>query len=342
MLRLMRLEVDGFGPFADRQVIDFPTSPGVVVIYGENMRGKTTLLNAIRYAFFGEVLGRGSFKRQLHSISNRELAADGKYGFGVTLTFSFGGEIYELHRSCEPVVVEPASDSDYRQEPLLKRGSAVLGPQERDRALARIFPKDISRFFLFDGELLQEYEELIISESVVGPQISSAIERILGVPILKAARRHLTELADEADKQAAAEASRHKATEGWGISLNHALQKREEHQRELARLSEVQRTFSKLKGEIEAKLSADRKYASLLDQRDKAQSAINEAVKGQVETRAALKRVMVEAWRSVLREPVRVARDAAQAALQARVEALEQELRAAAVDRGHCSSVIRT
>ena len=77
-----------------------------------------------------------------------------------------------------------------------QRGSAVLGPQERDRALARIFPKDISRFFLFDGELLQEYEELIISESVVGPQISSAIERILGVPILKAARRHLTELAE--------------------------------------------------------------------------------------------------------------------------------------------------
>jgi DNA repair exonuclease SbcCD ATPase subunit len=60
MLQLKRLEVQGFGPFADPQVINFPTSPGVTVIYGENMRGKTSLLNAIRYAFFGTVLGRGS------------------------------------------------------------------------------------------------------------------------------------------------------------------------------------------------------------------------------------------------------------------------------------------
>jgi len=32
-------------------------SDGVTVIYGENMRGKTSLLNAIRFAFFGKVLG---------------------------------------------------------------------------------------------------------------------------------------------------------------------------------------------------------------------------------------------------------------------------------------------
>jgi len=41
MLRLKRIEVEGFGPFADRQVVDLPPQPGVTVIYGENMRGKT-------------------------------------------------------------------------------------------------------------------------------------------------------------------------------------------------------------------------------------------------------------------------------------------------------------
>ena len=48
MLQLKRLEVEGFGPFAERQVLDFPAAPGVTVVYGENMRGKTSLLNAIR------------------------------------------------------------------------------------------------------------------------------------------------------------------------------------------------------------------------------------------------------------------------------------------------------
>ena len=36
---------------------------------------------------------------------------------------------------------------------------------------------------MFDGELLQEYEELLINESEAGHRISEAIERILGVPI---------------------------------------------------------------------------------------------------------------------------------------------------------------
>jgi len=89
--------------------------------------------------------------------------------------------------------------------------------------LAQIFPWEISRFFLFDGELLQEYEELIINDSETGPQISNAIERILGVPLLKAGRRHLRGLAEEAEHQVAAEASRHAETAGMGNALAQAI-----------------------------------------------------------------------------------------------------------------------
>src|SRR5262245_11368618 len=150
MLKLLRLELEGFGPFADRQTIDFPTRPGVTVIYGENMRGKTTLLNAIRYAFFGHVLGRGSRARKLHTLSNRERASHEQYGFQVSLSFDYEGTEYELLRSCSPLVDRPTTDHDYEQFSLLRRGAVVLGPQERDRALEQIFPSEISRFFLFD------------------------------------------------------------------------------------------------------------------------------------------------------------------------------------------------
>ena len=192
--------------FDDRQIVELPREPGVVVIYGENMRGKTTLLNAIRYAFFGYARGRGPRKRTLHSLSNRERAANGVYGFSVSLSFDFDGEPYELVRECTPKVKKPEQDADYSQDTMLRCGQKVLGPQERDAALKRIFPEEISRFFLFDGELLQEYEELVLAESDVGPEISAAIERILGVPILKAARSHLSELAQEAEQHAAREA----------------------------------------------------------------------------------------------------------------------------------------
>jgi DNA sulfur modification protein DndD len=90
---------------------------------------------------------------------------------------------------------------------MLRRGNTTLGPQERERALQQIFPNEIARFFLFDGELLQEYEELLINESEAGHRISEAVERILGVPILKRGRAHLTRLSEEAGHAAEGGAS---------------------------------------------------------------------------------------------------------------------------------------
>lgn len=336
MLQLKRLEIDGFGPFADRQVLTFPAKPGVVVVYGENMRGKTTLLNAIRYAFFGKVLGRGRRERLIHSLSNRERATAGKFGFSVTLEFDFDGQAFELYRGHEAIVPAPTHDGDYRSEVLLRRGGSVLNQQEQDRLLAQIFPEDISRFFLFDGELLQEYEELIINESEVGPQISNAIERILGVPILKAGRRHLLELADEADKQAATEASRHQETESMGNALQGAITLRKAHQDELARLKENLSDLTRQKTEIDAKLAADRRSADLMNRRQEALNRADDASAKQLTLRADLKRVMSSAWRTVLREPIRKAREQAQADLQSEIEAVKAELRRAAIAQRHC------
>ena len=83
MLWIKALHVEDFGPFKGRQSIDFPFEDGVCVVYGENMRGKTSLLNAIRFAFFGKVLGRGSKPASLHRVGNWEQAEVGKYGFRV-------------------------------------------------------------------------------------------------------------------------------------------------------------------------------------------------------------------------------------------------------------------
>jgi len=337
MLRLTRLEVDGFGPFADRQVIDFPKEPGVTVVYGENMRGKTTLLNAIRYAFFGYALGRGSRERKLHSLSNRERASRGEYGFSVSLSFEFDGEPYELVRECAPKVEPPERDSDYSQDAMLRRGQQVLGPQERDSALARIFPKEISRFFLFDGELLQEYEELVIAESDVGPEISAAIERILGVPILKAARRHLAELAEDADQQAAREASRHSETVGLGNALNQAIEQRAAHVAEQKRKQEELETLVRMRTELEAQLSADRRYAEILERRDAALKLAETAKDRKEKLASEIRTAMRDAWRALLKEPIQKALEEAQGALETELQNLRASLRRAALESGECA-----
>jgi DNA sulfur modification protein DndD len=338
MLRLKRLEVEGFGPFAEQQVLEFSAAPGVTVIYGENMRGKTSLLNAVRYAFFGTVLGRGSRVRRLHTISNRDLVSDGQYGFNVALTFDYDGQEHELVRECRPRVKAPTNDDDYTQTVMLRRGNSPLGPQEREKALQQIFPKEVSRFFLFDGELLQEYEELLINESEAGHRISEAIERILGVPILKRGRIHLTQLSEEADKLAAKEASKRQETQALGTALQQATEQKEAHHKELARLQQQLQELNGQKVEVEQFLQSMQKYASILQERDEAGARLDQAGKDEKLTRADLQKAMGEGWRSLLREPVRAARATAQADAQQELDAFLMSLRAKAVESGHCGT----
>ena len=338
MLWLRRLEMKGFGPFAERQVLEFPDSKGVTVVYGENMRGKTSLLNAIRYAFFGKVLSRGSRERRLHTISNRELGEKGIFGFTVSLHFEFDGQEYELVRECLPRVKRPESDDDYDETVMLKRGRSPLGPQERERALQQIFPNEISRFFLFDGELLQEYEELLYNDSDTGPKISGAIERILGVPILRRAKIHLTRLGAEADRDEAKEALKIKGTEALGIALQQATEQKEQHHREIARLQKQLDLQNTRKVEIEQALHASRKYSGLMEERDSVSSSLEVAKRDEKTYQADLQKAMSEAWRSLLRDPVKEARAAAQAEAQKDFEALVLRLRAQAVDKGRCGT----
>ena len=305
MLQLKRLDVEGFGPFAERQVLDFPAAPGVTVVYGENMRGKTSLLNAIRYAFFGTVLGRGARLRRLHTISNRDLASEGRFGFSVSLTFDYDGQEHELVRECRPTVKSPSNDDDYVQDVMLRRGNSTLGPQERERALQQMFPKEVSRFFLFDGELLQEYEELLINESEAGHRISEAIERILGVPILKRGRIHLTQLSEEADKLAAKEASKRQETQALGNALQQSTEQKEAHHKRAdapagstagsERAAERSRAVSSVNAEVRKHLARARR-----GHRKTRASAKEEKL-----CRGDLQNGMGDAWRSLLREPVR-------------------------------------
>ena len=54
MLHFTRMTMHNFGPYKGNQVIDFTDNSGVTIFWGNNGRGKTTLLNAFRYCLFGK------------------------------------------------------------------------------------------------------------------------------------------------------------------------------------------------------------------------------------------------------------------------------------------------
>ncbi|WP_280460373.1 AAA family ATPase [Nocardia carnea] len=67
-MRLHRLEMTAFGPFADTTTIDFDElgADGLFLLHGRTGAGKTTILDAIAYALYGRVPGARGDKR-LHS-----------------------------------------------------------------------------------------------------------------------------------------------------------------------------------------------------------------------------------------------------------------------------------
>ena len=270
MLALGTLEVEGFGPFAERVVLTFPEQSGVTVVYGDNMRGKTSLMNAIRYAFFGVVQGRGDRTRGILSTCNRDLVAGGKYGFSVGLSLRYEGIAFDLMRSVEPKVAVPQTDQDFTTTVSIRRGGDVLGPRDRTALLHAMLPKDVARFFLFDGELLDQYAELLISGSDAGRVISASIEHILGVPVLRDGRDHLAVLASNANRASAREASRHQKTEAIGNALQSANDVKDAHEQERNRKVKELENLLAEREEIETELRHQEAFAVAVERLDAA------------------------------------------------------------------------
>ncbi|MGW6422681.1 AAA family ATPase [Nocardia sp. NPDC055053] len=95
-MRLHRLEMVAFGPFADSTVVDFDAlgADGVFLLHGHTGAGKTTVLDAIAFALYGRVPGARGDSKRLHSDH-----ADPQTPPKVTLEATLGGRHLRLTRS---------------------------------------------------------------------------------------------------------------------------------------------------------------------------------------------------------------------------------------------------
>ncbi|WP_454175163.1 AAA family ATPase [Gordonia sputi] len=68
-MRLHRLRMSAFGPFADDTAIDFDAlgADGLFLLHGQTGAGKTTVLDAVAFALFGRVPGARNEAKRLHS-----------------------------------------------------------------------------------------------------------------------------------------------------------------------------------------------------------------------------------------------------------------------------------
>ncbi|MGC7097137.1 AAA family ATPase [Amycolatopsis lurida] len=111
-MRLHRLEVAAFGPFAGREVVDFDAlgADGLFLLHGDTGAGKTTLLDAVAFALFGVVPGaRNEAKKLRCELAEAEQVTE------VVLEVTVQGQRLRLVRSPEYDRPKRSGDGTTRQ-----------------------------------------------------------------------------------------------------------------------------------------------------------------------------------------------------------------------------------
>ena len=100
-MRPVRLVLRAFGPYVDEQVLDFRRlgANSFFLIHGPTGAGKTTILDAICFALYGETSGQGREARDPRHM--RSDHAEASRLTEVRFDFALGTETYRVVRSPE-------------------------------------------------------------------------------------------------------------------------------------------------------------------------------------------------------------------------------------------------
>jgi DNA sulfur modification protein DndD len=337
-------------PYKGMMRIDFPADEqrNVMLVFGDNMRGKTSLLNAIRWGFYQRAVGRHSQPIPLQEILNKEAALESDFMFEVRITFEANDHVYDLRRRAEKraAVAFPQRPDDFQVNVyLLEDGLPVQGDLVEAK-INTIAPEQISRFFLFDGELLQEYETLLIEGSEQGRQIKEEIEKVLGVPALINGRDELGAILKTAQKVQQQDLQRTKGSEKLAEKQATLIAHQESHERDLKALLEKLEAIKTERVALDDEIESFQKVYEAKSRLDAQLERRKSILETQEEKRKQRLDLLSLAWRDLVELKVSVRREQ----LEERAQELSRQMKSRTLSEhqigliqqllqtGHCST----
>ena len=195
MLTLERITIENFLPYDGVNEIRLGLgAQPITVVHGNNGIGKSSLFNAIRWALYGEARDRSGVLMPTHLLLNwaAEARRDIKFSVKLEITVVDEGDEdslplrYIVDRAASGRITKGSKDLDF--DISLSLHNDLTGTQQAEQARMAVetfLPSDITRFFLFDGEMLNEYEDLVREGGESSRvHVRHAIESILGLPSL--------------------------------------------------------------------------------------------------------------------------------------------------------------
>ncbi len=193
-MKFKKIILNNFRQFKGETSIDFSTNDeqNITVIYGEITGGKTTLLQAFRWALYGEV-NLQEPNKLLNFEEEEEMKAPGEERrVSVELMLELDDGEYSIKREQKYYVNEKGniSSSEAVASGAHKSNGIWKKIPDLNDTINKILPFDLSSYFFFDGERM----DVISSQQRQGTkEIGNSVKAILGLEHYSAAINHLSE-----------------------------------------------------------------------------------------------------------------------------------------------------
>jgi DNA sulfur modification protein DndD len=197
-----QMELNNWISFNGYQPITFSTDQkkNVTLIRADNEVGKTSLLKGILWCFYGDSKVEFSQRLKTHGQRLNHLAADeGDGSYGVKLIIEAEGKTLTLERLAKLKAGKDIRSDDYDETINFIVDGETYSDSSAQIEINKIIDPSISRFYLFDGEMLSQYKKLVeADDSTIAEHIEKSIEDVLRITHLRNAKKSLDSIKESA------------------------------------------------------------------------------------------------------------------------------------------------
>jgi DNA sulfur modification protein DndD len=192
-MKINKILLENFRQFYGKQevVLAADDKKNVTLIHAENGFGKTTILNAILWAFYNKTTPKFE---QPEKILNFEAEAEGEKFASVSVEFEYNSEIYLISRNFNNASI--SSDKTSLNGYKVEKGGWLSPLSAPKTFIESVVPPEMATYFFFDGESAESF-----SSATNFKVIGEAIRNILGAALADTAIADLKEVRKVIDRE---------------------------------------------------------------------------------------------------------------------------------------------